>query len=135
LYKRALGIWEQALGETHPQVAGPLNNLADLYTERGKYGEAERLYKRALGIWEQTLGPEHPNVAYPLSGLANLYYVQGKYGEAERLYKRALEIREQRLGLGHPLTRQVVKNFAVFLRAMRREREANDLEARFPPES
>ncbi len=31
LYKRALAIWEKALGPEHPHVAASLNNLAELY--------------------------------------------------------------------------------------------------------
>jgi tetratricopeptide (TPR) repeat protein len=44
LYKRALAIREQQLGEMHPSTATSLNNLALLYTEQGKYAEAEPLY-------------------------------------------------------------------------------------------
>ena len=60
LYRRALHIWEQTLGPGHPQVAAPLNNLANIYYDQGKYAEAEPLYQRALHIWEQALGPQHP---------------------------------------------------------------------------
>src|SRR5437016_1313345 len=56
-----------------PQVADPLHGLANLYSEQGKYAEAEPLYQRVLQIWEQTLGPQHPNAAYPLNNLAILY--------------------------------------------------------------
>ncbi len=83
-------------------MASPLNNLAELYREQGKYTEAEPLFRRALYIREQQLGPEHPRVAYPLSGLAYLYFLQGKYAEAEPLFRRALRIREQQLGSEHP---------------------------------
>src|SRR5437879_550818 len=60
LYQRSLHILEQALGPEHPNVAHPLNGLADLYREQGKYGEAEPLYQRALHIRELALGPQHP---------------------------------------------------------------------------
>ncbi len=79
------------MGPDHPDVGITLTNLANLYTEQGKYAEAEPLYQRALRIWEQALGPDHPQVAYPLNGLANLYKEQGKYAEAEPLYQRALQ--------------------------------------------
>ena len=41
LYKRALAIWEKALGPEHPHVAASLNNLAELYRAQGKHTEAE----------------------------------------------------------------------------------------------
>ena len=63
LHKRALAIREQALGESHPDVAHALNNLALVYWTQGKYSEAEGLYKRALAIREKALGASHPDVA------------------------------------------------------------------------
>ena len=63
LYKRALAIWEKALGPGHPGLATSLNNLADLYRLQGKYTKAEPLHKRALAIREKALGPGHPEVA------------------------------------------------------------------------
>jgi tetratricopeptide (TPR) repeat protein/DNA-binding XRE family transcriptional regulator len=124
LYQRALHIREQSQGPEHPQVAYPLNNLANLYMQQGKYAEAEPLYQRALHIREQNLGPEHPQVAYPLNGLANLYKDRGKYAEAEPLYQRALHIREQQLGLQHPDTAETLHDFAAF-----QERQGNHQEA------
>ena len=60
MYQRALAIEEKALGPEHPDVATSLNNLAELYRDQGKYGEAEPLYQRALAIDEKALGPDHP---------------------------------------------------------------------------
>jgi tetratricopeptide (TPR) repeat protein len=57
LYKRALAVWEKALGPDHPDVATALNNLAQLYKDQGSYEDAEPLYKRALAIREKALGP------------------------------------------------------------------------------
>jgi tetratricopeptide (TPR) repeat protein len=99
-----LQIRERVQGPGHPEVAFPLNNLAELYREQSKDAEAEPLYLRALHIWEQTLGVDHPFVAHPLNGLANLYRGQGRSMEAEAFYHHALSIREQQLGPHHPET-------------------------------
>ena len=61
LYVRALSIYEEQLGPTHPDVAIDLNNLALLYQAQGKHGQAEPLMRRALSILEQALGQDHPN--------------------------------------------------------------------------
>jgi tetratricopeptide (TPR) repeat protein len=50
LYKRALAIWEKALGPDHPQVATVLKNMARLYKEAGRVDEAIRWEKRANAI-------------------------------------------------------------------------------------
>jgi tetratricopeptide (TPR) repeat protein len=52
-YKRALAIYEKALGPDHPNLAASLNNLAELYRAQGRYADAEPLYKRALAIKEK----------------------------------------------------------------------------------
>jgi Tfp pilus assembly protein PilF len=67
-------------------VACALNGLALLYTEQGKYAQAEPLYQRALQIREQQVGPDHPHVASALNNLALLSYKQRKYAQAEPLY-------------------------------------------------
>src|SRR5262249_7771344 len=43
LYQRALSTGEQALGHEQPGVASPLNSLAALYREQGRFAEADPL--------------------------------------------------------------------------------------------
>ena len=112
LYKRALAIYEKALGPDHPHVATSLNNLAGLYVNQGRYDAAEPLFKRALAISEKALGPDHPDVATSLNNLALLYRNQGRYDAAEPLYKRALAIYEKALGPDHPHVATSLNNLA-----------------------
>jgi len=104
LYQCTLHILEQTLGPKHPDVAYPLNGLANLYRNQGKHAQAEPLYQRALRIREQVLGSEHPDIGSQLDGLADLYFDQGKYAQAEPLYQRALHILKRTLGLKHRYT-------------------------------
>lgn len=131
LLQRALRIYEDLLGLDHPQVAFPLQSLANLYSDQGKFKEAETLHQRALRIREQHLGPEHVLVAAPLNSLAVLYCEQGKYGEAEPLFQRALCIREQHLGSEHPHVATVLNNLAQlsFLQGKCEQAEALHLRA------
>ena len=115
------------------EVAYPLNGLAVLYNEQGKYAEAEPLYQRALHIWEAGAGTRASAGGLPAQWAGQSLLRAGKYAEAEPLYQRALHIREQALGPQHSLTRTAVKNYAILLRKMKRETEALSLEARFPP--
>ncbi len=125
---RAYGYrYTEQSGPEHPDMADPLNNLAIIYFEQGRYAEAEPLYQRALRIREQRLGPEHPRVAYPLNNLANLYKEQGRYAEAEPLYQRALRIFEQQWGPEHPETAEVLYDFASFQVAQDHRPEALSL--------
>ncbi len=124
LYQRALQIYEQSLGDTHPDVATTLNNLALLYHDQGNYAEAEPLYQRALQIYEKSLGNAHPDVATTLNNLAMLYQSQGNYAEAEPLYQRALQISEQSLGDTHPDVATTLNNLAELYRVQGNYAEA-----------
>jgi tetratricopeptide (TPR) repeat protein len=44
LWEQILAIVEQLLGPEHPSTATSLNNLAELYRNQGRYGDAEPLY-------------------------------------------------------------------------------------------
>ncbi|MGZ6367463.1 MAG: tetratricopeptide repeat protein, partial [Ktedonobacteraceae bacterium] len=87
-YQHSMRIMEQALGPDHPQVAYPLNNLANLYKDQGKYAEAEPLYQRALHIWEQALGPDHPITRTVVRNYAILLRKTGREAEANELEAR-----------------------------------------------
>jgi CHAT domain-containing protein len=60
-YKQALGIYKEAFGEEHPDVASSLNSLGILYNNIGDYKVAEPYYKQALEIYKKALGEEHPD--------------------------------------------------------------------------
>ncbi len=130
LYRRALDIYEKALGVEHPDVVTSLNSLAVLYLNQGKYGEAEPLLKRSLAVREKALGAEHPDVADSLNNLAALYRAQGRYTEAEPLFLRALAIQEKTLGAEHSDVAIVLEYYASLLRKMQRDAEAEKLESR-----
>ncbi len=50
LYRRALAIWEKALGPEHPHVAQSLENYAVLLRKTGRDIEAAKLEARAKAI-------------------------------------------------------------------------------------
>ncbi|KAM7369842.1 hypothetical protein PAMP_011132 [Pampus punctatissimus] len=93
--QRSLEIRETALDPDHPSVARSLHQLAGVYVQWKKYGNAEQLYKQALEISENAYGAEHASVARELESLAMLYQKQNKYEQAEKLRKRSLKIRQK----------------------------------------
>ena len=74
---------ERGLGPEHPDVAMSLNNLATLYQDQGRYGEAEPLVQRALAIMEQRLGPDHPHVEVVRRGYLTLLRATDRHAEAD----------------------------------------------------
>lgn len=98
-YKQALELRNQVLGETHPDVAVNLNNLALLYYSQGRYAEAEPLYRQSLELLKRTLGEIHPTVATSFNGLAALYQGQGDSEHSIALLNQGMPIEEQNLGI------------------------------------
>ncbi len=66
-------------------MAYPLNNLALLYQEQGKYAEAESLFLLALAIREQRLGHDHPLTQIVCKNYATLLRTMGREEEAKQL--------------------------------------------------
>ena len=58
--EQALQLARQAFGPRHPDTLGSLNNLAFLYQDQGRHGEAEPLLREALQGAREVLGPAIP---------------------------------------------------------------------------
>jgi tetratricopeptide (TPR) repeat protein len=130
LIARSLTIHEQALGPEHPYMAYSLSNQAENYFLQGDYLQAEIYYKRALKIREQNLGIEHPRTAFTYYNLAQIYSAKSQFEEAELLYLKALTIREHALGPDHPSIQSMLKQYAMLLRKMNKDRQAYEVEER-----
>ncbi|QDT42654.1 photosystem I assembly protein Ycf3 [Gimesia alba] len=113
LYLQAIEIRRAVLGETHPDFATTLNNLAGLYKSQGRYEDAEPLFLQAIEIRCAVQGETHPDFATSLNNLAGLYKSQGRYEDAEPLYLQAMEIRRAVLGEDHPSFAISLSNLAL----------------------
>jgi len=74
-----------------------LDNLATVYSDQGRYQEAEDYYRRTLALREEHLGPDHPSVARVLGDLAMLLTSSGQHAAGEAHMRRALAILGRRL--------------------------------------
>jgi tetratricopeptide (TPR) repeat protein len=127
LYKQSLSLWQELLGERHPNFATSINNLAALYESQGRYEEAESLDKQSLSLRQEVLGERHPDVVTSINNLALLYCLQGRYEEAEPLLKQALVMHQEVLGERHPNLATSINNLAGLYYSQRRYEEAEPL--------
>ena len=102
LCRQELEIVRTALGESHPNYAASLNNLAVLHKELGEHTAALPLYRQALEIVRTAHGETHPDYATCLDNLARLHREMGNYAAALPLCRHALEIRRTALTEFHP---------------------------------
>jgi tetratricopeptide (TPR) repeat protein/CHAT domain-containing protein len=111
-------LTRQQRGESHPDYANSLNDLALLYHAMGNYAAAEPLYRQASTIRRKALGEKHPDYANGLNNLAELYREMGNYAAAEPLYRQANEILRKALGENHPDYANGLNNLALLYQAM-----------------
>ena len=107
----------------YPLIATSLHDLATLYKNQGRYGEAESLLLWALGVAEEQLGAAHPLISPALNNLAELYRIQGRYEEAEPLYLQVLRFAEEQLGANDLQTAVCSNNLALLYEAQGRYEE------------
>jgi len=97
-------MYHQHFGVEDHLLVSALSELAVLFYDQGKYGQAEPLFHQALAILEKQLGAEDPDIATSLHNLAYIYLAQEKDDQAEQLLARALSIHEKQLGAEHRAT-------------------------------
>jgi CHAT domain-containing protein len=127
LAQSQLQTLEKKYGPVHRDVAGALNNLAEIYGHQGNDAEAEPLLKRAIAILDKAVGLDSTEAAPELNNLAALYQRQERYAEAEPLFKRALAIREKQLGRDHPDLGQSLNNLATLYEKQGRHGDSEPL--------
>jgi tetratricopeptide (TPR) repeat protein len=81
-----------------------MQNLADLYSEQGRFAEAKPLYVEALALSRRVRGSDHPDTARLGMNLANWYRNTGDPDAAEPLYIEMLAVRRRMLGDDHSET-------------------------------
>jgi tetratricopeptide (TPR) repeat protein len=94
LSRRALLLFEKALGTDDSSVAMCLDNIAGLLKSQGRAGEAIPLYEKGLRISQEMLGLEHLSMVTTLRNLGDTFMAEGQNGRAAESYRKALYILE-----------------------------------------
>ena len=97
-FRESLRFLEELFGPNHIHVAGGLQNLARLRSERGECEEAATLGERALDILKQNLPADDLRIADALLNLSSHQYTAKKYDAAEANLKMALHLWEAKEG-------------------------------------
>lgn len=126
-YRSALQLAESVFGAEAPQVAIPLDNLANLYFEQQRLDQAESLRRRALRIFLASTGPESANTLISTQNLAAVLNARGQLAEAEQLFRSALAIADKVYQADDPQLARILDNLAGTVRQQGRLAEAGPL--------
>jgi len=102
-HREAVDLMTGALGEGHPSVGYPLENLGLALADQKDHEGAIHWLKRALDLWTSSLDPEHPDLGLAHLNLANSVWALGDFEGALHHYNQALTIWEATLPSDHPL--------------------------------
>ena len=127
LYREAIDMQRQLLGNDHPDVAMALNNLSFLSYAKGDLDAAVRMTQESLDIYRRTLGDEHPTVARIMNNLAVWEMEKKDYASAEPLLRDALELRRKLLGEEHADVATTMVQLAALLVETNRFEEARTI--------
>ncbi len=131
-FGQALEILETEYCPDKTKVATVLNNLGNLFLERGDlakvrkqlaearqfFARARTLLMRALEIEEAELGPDHQRLVVVLSNLGRTLQNMGDLKGARGSFERARKIVESKYGLDHLNVAIVLNNLGDVLRQL-----------------
>jgi serine/threonine protein kinase/tetratricopeptide (TPR) repeat protein len=90
-YERALARLKRVLGPDHPQLAGVMIGMADVFGEQGEHERALAQYGGALDFLER-VQPDHPNVAAACNNMGLTLLQLDRPREAFAQLERAYDI-------------------------------------------
>ena len=105
-----------------------LASFALVFSEAGRWDEAEKLEVQVMETRKRVLKEEHPDTLTSMANLASTYRNQGRWDEAEKLEVQVMETRKRVLKEEHPDTLTSMANLASTYRNQGRWDEAEKLE-------
>jgi tetratricopeptide (TPR) repeat protein len=127
LLKEATRLTEIQLGSSHPKLIYTLSALGKLYSDTGRFAEAQALYERGLEILARNDGNFAVRTAITLRALSEAYLKDGKTDEAEAALRRASDIARQHLSVA--AMPEILEAHAQFLLSTGKPEEARSLQA------
>lgn len=127
-YERALAIRRKLHGANSPDVASQLERMSLLYRLAANKAKVEQTLKQAIAIREKDKNRDA--LDWTRQSLGTYYAAYQRNQEAELLFKQVIESRQRLHGKDSPYLISVLDAYAELLRAQKRVKEAQVLEAR-----
>ena len=128
--KRALAIYRQVLGPSHPSVGDTLINLGAIAFERGDDRMSETFMREGLALTEAWHGPLHFRTANNCLMLGRTLTRLDELDEAALVLQRGLAGREAAYGPNHPGVASVLNELGTIARKQGRLDDAEALYSR-----
>lgn len=103
VYTNVLSALETQFGQSHPELAFPLQRLGDCYHHMNRYRESLPIYLRLLSIGETVLGKKHPDMLNLMIKVSKTQELIGSFQDSKKSYEMALHFIGSALGTGSDL--------------------------------
>lgn len=121
-------LGEHKLGVNHPLRLWMMSNLATMYSDRGRLGEAIKINKQVIDSFVEKLGSDHPDTLLSMVNLAASYDSLGKWEAAVELQVQVLDTwQKKQLGRNHDLVLTCKTNLAYSYQNLKRWEDAEEL--------
>jgi CHAT domain-containing protein len=127
IYKEALAVYKEAVGEKHAEYIATLQDLASHYRMAGDKRLAEELFFEVLARQKETAGTGRPAYLANLRNLGLWYQQQSDFKEAEPLFQEAVRSSQKELGEKHPNYGQALHDLAGLYQVMKSYEKAEPL--------
>jgi tetratricopeptide (TPR) repeat protein/nucleoside phosphorylase len=124
---------DKSIDSSHEVTLIHINDLADLYNERGKFRKAEELYQLQIDGCKKALGPDDKRTLSRILDLGAFYLSQDKPDEAEGMLLQALQGYEgniqpdKPIDIGHQATLTRINDLADLYNERGKFRKAEEL--------
>ena len=125
-YQQALDLRRRLQGDSHPETAHQLINLAVVWKERGALAKAERLLYEALDILGTDPVKRRSKIAHARTILGFMLEAQARPEEARHELELAVAAWEADLGPQHPKVARARLNLGIVLAQTNRREAAID---------
>lgn len=114
--REAIAIYRGQLGNRHPDLVRPLNNLVSVLCYQGDFATADEPSAQALALARSHLAEERVEYGDAISFRALVVAARGEHAEAEALYREALALHRRYRGDKHPKVATILNNLALTLK-------------------
>ena len=101
LQMQALVMYQNTLGEKHPETCFVLANVGCKMSDLGRHEDGISNIRNALHFHEEALGKDHPDNAYFLGNLGLCLNQNGKHLDALEAWEKGYEVRIKAFGANH----------------------------------